>query len=139
MIRRIRRTLPWFGAIPALLLLALPVQADDIEPDPYFEEEVEPEPEPEVEQEAEPEIAATPDRKDEKPFDFEKIFDVERAFDIAIVRPLYFARLVVGIPFFVFYPFTIGSGYDEDVLALLWTDPVEATFNRPLGEVPSDY
>ena len=46
MIRRIRRSLPWFGAVAAVLLLALPVQADDIEPEPYVEEEVvEPEPE----------------------------------------------------------------------------------------------
>ena len=37
MIRRIRRTLPWLGAVAALLLLALPVQADDIEPDPYVD------------------------------------------------------------------------------------------------------
>ena len=56
-----------------------------------------------------------------------------------LVRPLYVARLVVGLPFFVFYPLTIGSGYDEDVVALLWTEPYEATFERPLGEAPGDY
>jgi hypothetical protein len=134
MIRRIRRSLPWFGAVVAVLLLALPVQADDIESEPYVEEEVaepEPEPEPEVvaevEEEAEPEVAEEPSR------------NIEKALDLVLVRPLYVARLVVGLPFFVFYPFTLGSGYAEDVVALLWTEPYEATFHRPLGESPDDY
>ncbi len=130
MIRGIRRSLPWFGAVAAVLLLALPVQADDIEPEPYVEDEVvEPEPvvEAEVEEEAEPEVAEEPRR------------NIEMAIDVAIVRPLYIARLVVGLPFFVFYPLTMGSGYDEDVVALLWTEPFEATFHRPLGESPDDY
>lgn len=131
MIRRIRRTLPWFGAVAALLLLALPVQADDIEPEAYVEEEVatEPEPEPEAEAEAEeePETAAESNR------------NIEKFFDLLIVRPLYFARLVVGVPFFVVYPLTLGSGYAEDVVALLWTEPYEATFKRSLGETPGDY
>jgi hypothetical protein len=130
MIRRIQRSLPWFGAVAAVLLLALPVQADDIEPEPYVEEEVvEPEPEPvvEVEEEVEPEVAEESDR------------NIEKFFDLVLVRPLYVARLVVGLPFFVFYPLTISSGYDEDVIALLWTEPYEATFHRPLGESPDDY
>jgi hypothetical protein len=136
MIRRIRRSLRWFGAVAAVLLLALPVQADDIEPEPYVEEEVvepepEPEPEPEVvaefEEEAEPEVAEEPAR------------NIERAFDLVLVRPLYVARLVVGLPFFVFYPLTLGSGYEEDVVDLLWTEPYEATFRRPLGESPDEY
>jgi len=42
MIRRICRTLPRLAAVAALLLLAPSVQADDIEPEPYVEEEVEP-------------------------------------------------------------------------------------------------
>jgi hypothetical protein len=110
-------------------LLALPVQADDIEPEPYVEEEVEPEPEPEVEaeEEAEPEIAAESSR------------NIEKFIDLFVVRPLYFGRFVVGLPFFVFYPFTLASGYNEDVVAQLWTDPFEATFKRPLGESPDDY
>jgi hypothetical protein len=134
MIRRIRRSLWWFGAVAAVLLLALPVQADDIEPEPYVEEEVvEPEPEPEpvveaeVEEEAEPEVveASAP--------------NIERALDLVIVRPLYFTRFVAGLPFFVFYPLTLGSGYAEDVVALLWTEPFDATFRRPLGASPDDY
>jgi hypothetical protein len=132
MIRRIRRSLRWFGAVAAVLLLALPVQADDIEPEPYVEEEVvEPEPEPvveaEVEEEAEPEVAEA------------SAPNIERALDLAIVRPLYFTRFVVGLPFFVFYPLTLGSGYAEDVVALLWTEPFDATFRRPLGASPDDY
>ena len=132
MICRIRRTLPWFGVVAALLLLALPVQADDIEPEPYVEEEVEPEPEPapevEAEEEAEPETAAEPDRN-----------ITNAIFDCLLVRPLYVARLVVGLPFFVFYPLTLGSGYAQDVVDLLWTEPFDAPFRRPLGESPDDY
>ena len=129
MIRRIRRTLPWFGVVVALLMLALPVQADEMEPEPYVEEEVESEPEPEteVEEEAEAEIAA------------ESGYYENLVFDIVVLRPLQFARLVIGVPFFIFYPFTIASDFDEDVFSRLWTEPYEATFYRPLGEVPSDY
>jgi len=132
MIRRIRRSLRWFGAVAAVLLIALPVQADDIEPEPYVEEEVvEPEPEPEVvaevEEEAEPEVAE------------ESAPNIEKAFYLVLVRPLYVARLAVGLPFFVFYPLTLGSGYSADVVDLLWTEPYEATFHRPLGESPDDY
>jgi hypothetical protein len=128
MIRRIRRTLPWFGAVAALLLLALPVQADDIEPEPYVEEEVEPEPEVEaaVEEEAKTEIDVNRD-----------VFNP--AFDLLFIRPLYVTRLVAGLPFFIAYPLTLGSGYSEDVVALLWTEPFEATFKRPLGEPAEDY
>ena len=137
MIRRIRRNLLLasplvvLGAVAAFLLPALPVQADDIEPEPYVEEvieEPEPEPEPVVEAEVEePEVEE------------ESARNIEKFLDIVLVRPLYVARLVVGLPFFVFYPLTLGSGYDEDVVALLWTEPYEATFERPLGEAPGDY
>jgi hypothetical protein len=34
---------------------------------------------------------------------------------------------------------TLASGFQEDVVALLWTEPFEATFLRPLGEPPGDY
>ena len=134
MIRRIRRTLPLFGAVAALFLLALPVQADDIEPEPYVEEEVE-EPEPEVEEEAEPEV----EEEAEPEVEEESSRNIEKFMDLVVVRPLYVARFVVGLPFFVFYPLTLGSGYDEDVVAFLWTEPFEATFQRPLGESPGDF
>ena len=136
MIRRIRRNLLLasplvvLGAVAAFLLPALPVQADDIEPEPYVEEVIEePEPEPVVEAEVE----------EEPEIEEESARNIEKFLDIVLVRPLYVARLAVGLPFFVFYPLTIGSGYDEDVVALLWTEPYEATFKRPLGEAPGDY
>jgi hypothetical protein len=126
MIRRTRRSLPWLGAVAALLLLALPVQADEIEPEPYFEEEVEPQPAPEVEEETEP--AAESNRI------------LQKMIDVAIIRPLYFVRLVTGLPFFVFYPLTLAaSDWSDEVVGVLWTDPYEATFLRPLGESPGDY
>ena len=140
MIRRIRRNLLLasplvvLGAVAAFLLPALPVQADDIEPEPYVEEVIEePEPEPEPVVEAEVEVEEEPELEEESARNIEKFLD------IVLIRPLYVARLVVGLPFFVFYPLTIGSGYDEDVVALLWTEPYEATFERPLGEAPGDY
>jgi hypothetical protein len=120
------------GVVAALVLPALPVQADDIEPEPYVEEEVaEPEPEPVVEAKAEVE--------EEPELEEESAGNILKFLDLVLVRPLYVARLVVGLPFFVFYPLTIGSGYNEDVVALLWTEPYEATFERPLGEAPGDY
>jgi hypothetical protein len=138
MIRRIRRNLLLasplvvLGAVAAFLLPALPVQADDIEPEPYVEEVIE-EPEPEPEPVVEAEAAEEPELEEESARNIEKFLD------IVLIRPLYVARLVVGLPFFVFYPLTIASGYDEDVVALLWTEPFEATFQRPLGEAPGDY
>jgi len=136
MIRRIRRNLLLasplvvLGAVAAFLLPALPVQADDIEPEPYVEEVIEePEPEPVVEAEVE----------EEPELEEESARNIEKFLDLLLVRPLYVARLAVGLPFFVFYPLTIGSGYQEDVVALLWTEPYEATFERPLGEAPGDY
>jgi hypothetical protein len=138
MIRQIRRNLLLasplvvLGVVAALVLPALPVQADDIEPEPYVEEEVaEPEPEPVVEAKAEVE--------EEPELEEESAGNILKFLDLVLVRPLYVARLVVGLPFFVFYPLTIGSGYNEDVVALLWTEPYEATFERPLGEAPGDY
>jgi len=114
MIRRICRTLPWFGAVAALLLLTLPAQADGIEPEPYAEEEADAE------------------------ADINRVF-FNPAFDLLLIRPLYVTRLVAGLPFFITYPLTLGSGYSEDVVALLWTEPFEATFKRPLGEPAEDY
>jgi hypothetical protein len=138
MIRQIRRNLLLasplvvLGAVAAFLLPALPVQADDIEPEPYVEEVIE-EPEPEPEPVVEAEVEEEPELEEESARNIEKFLD------LVLVRPLYVARFVVGLPFFVFYPLTIGSGYNEDVVALLWTEPYEATFERPLGEAPGDY
>ena len=132
MIRRTHRSLPWLGAVAALLLLALPVQADEMEPEPYVEVPVqadEMEPEPYVEEESEEETETASESNG---------MDVKIA-DAVIIRPLYFARLVLGLPFFVFYPLTLGSGWSEDVVAVLWTDPFDETFRRSLGQPPGDY
>ncbi len=39
----IRPSLRWFAVVATLLLIALPAQADDIDPESYVEEAVEPE------------------------------------------------------------------------------------------------
>ncbi|MBW2543244.1 MAG: hypothetical protein JRF15_14255, partial [Deltaproteobacteria bacterium] len=107
MIRRIRRNLllasplAVWGAIAALVLPALPVQADDIEPEPYVEEAVEePEAEPEPVIEAELEEV---EEEDEAESEEESARNIEKFLDLVLVRPLYIGRLVVGLPFFVFY------------------------------------
>ncbi len=121
-----------FAALAVALMLALPAQADEVEPEPYVEAEVaEPEPDPDPEPVFEDEY--------EEEAEHEESRNISKFFDVVIIRPLYIARLVGGLPFFVFYPFTIASGYDEDVVALLWTEPFDATFRRPLGESPDDY
>jgi len=86
----------------------------------------------------EPEAAAEPETAKEPEAEQKSSNNIEKFLDLVIVRPLYFSRLVVGLPFFVFYPFTLASGYQNDVVALLWTDPYEATFKRPLGESPEE-
>jgi hypothetical protein len=157
MMRRIQRCLSCYrpscllscllglGVVAALLLPALPMQADEIEPEPDVEETVaEPEPkvvaEPEAEAVAEPEAEAEPDAEAAEASEAAEESDrnIEKFLDLAIVRPLYFARLVVGLPFFVFYPFTLASGLESDVVSLLWTEPYAATFERPLGEAPEE-
>jgi hypothetical protein len=130
MICRIYRSLPWFGAIAAALLLALPVQADEIEPEPYVEEEVaepEPKPEPVVEAEvkkAEPEVAEESSR------------NIEKFFDLVFFRPFSLAQLVVGGACFV--PAAIlASPSGVDGIQAAWehfvVPSVENTFERPLG------
>jgi hypothetical protein len=143
MMRRIRRSLPCLAAVAALLLPAVPLRADEIEPEPSVEEKTpEPEPEAAAKPEAEPEVVAEPEAEPETAqapeAEKESSKNILKFLDLVLVRPLYFSRLVVGLPFFVFYPFTIASGYQNDVVELLWTDPYEATFVRPLGESPEE-
>ena len=127
MIRRIRRSLRWFGAVAARLLLALPVQADDIEPEPYVEAEVEPEPEVEASAEKRAGSVATSDA----PSFGSKLFDC------TVVRPLGFATTLVGGAFFL--PAALlscpsGVVGVEDAYEIFVASPVEHTFKRPLGE-----
>ncbi len=127
MIRRIRPSLLWFGALAALLLIALPVQADDIEPEPYVEEE-EPEPEPEVEDYVEETPQTTAVR--EEPSIGAKIFDC------LVLRPVGFAGTVAGGIFFVPAAALASPGGMANI-EVAWdvfmASQVEYTFNRPLG------
>ena len=144
MTRRIRRSWPCFGAVAALLLLALPVQADDIEPEPYVEEEVvESEPEAEVEEEAITETAAA----SEEPGVGAKIFDC------AVLRPFGFVAAHIGGALFVpaaaltsgalFIPSTVlfeqhDRARASESVQIAWelfvAPQLENTFKRPLGE-----
>jgi hypothetical protein len=126
MIRRNCCSLLRCGAVAAVLLLALPALADEIEPEPYVEEEaVEPEPEPVVEAEVEDEVAEQPDRS------------LVQLFDLIIVRPLGLVRMVVGGAFFVPAAVMVSPGGVEGIQGA-WehfvAPSVESTFKRPLGE-----
>jgi hypothetical protein len=133
MIPRIQRSLRWFGAVAALLLLPLSLQADDIEPEPYVEEAVvepEPEPEPEVEVEKEA-VAETAAAASGGPSVGSKIFDC------AVLRPFGFVATIIGGAFFV--PAAVLSAPSgADNIQAAWehfvVTQVENTFKRPLGE-----
>jgi hypothetical protein len=147
MTHRIRRCWPWFGAVAALLLLALPVQADDIEPEPYVEETVaEPEPEPEVEakEAARPETA--PAAASSGPSVGAKIFDC------VVLRPFGFVVTIISGALFVpaaaftsgvlFLPPTVYFEHSDRVRTVesfkdAWeyfvAPSAENTFTRPLG------
>ena len=134
MIRRIRRSLWWFGAVAAVLLLALPVQADDIEPEPYVEEaalEPEPEPEPEVEAEKEAKTETAATTASNGPGIGSKIFDC------VILRPFGLVTTIIGGAFFV-PAAALASPSGADNIQTAWEHfvltPVEDTFQRPLGE-----
>jgi hypothetical protein len=141
-----RGYLQWIGAAAALLLLALPALADEVEPGPDTASE-----------DAESATSDTLEIKSVEVLDDAAAGDAEaeatdetaaedageaaadepniaRFFDVVLLRPLYLVRLAAGLPFFVFYPLTISSGWEDDVVSALWTDPYEATFVRPLGE-----
>ena len=133
MIRRIQRSLRWFGAVAALLLLPLPVQADDIEPEPYVEgAEVEPEPEPEPEVEVEKAaVTETAAAASSGPSVGSKIFDC------AVLRPFGFVTTIVGGAFFV-PAAVLASASGAEGIQAAWEHfvitPVENTFKRPLGD-----
>jgi hypothetical protein len=128
----IHRILPWFGAVAALLLLPLSVQADDIEPEPYVEEEVvEPKPEPEPEVEAEREAEMATEAVSDGPSVASKIFDC------VILRPFGFATTIVGGALFV--PAAVlaapgGADNIKDAWEHFVAASVENTFKRPLGD-----
>jgi hypothetical protein len=132
MTRRTRRSRPWFGAVAAILLLALPVQADDIEPEPYVEEEaVEPEPQPEPEAVAEKAAETKTAAASSGPGVGSKIFDC------AVLRPFGFVATIVGGAFFV-PAAVLASASGAEGIQAAWEHfvitPVENTFQRPLGD-----
>ena len=129
MTRHTRPSQRWFGLVAALLLVALPVQADDIEPEPYVEEKVEPEPEPEAETgyRVKDPTAAT----SKEPGVGSKIYDC------AVLRPFGFAATLLGAAFFV--PAAVlasagGMGGVEEAWEIFVAAQVRNTFTRPLGD-----
>ncbi len=127
MIRCTYPSLWWFGAVAALLLLPLSVQADGIEPEPYVEAEVEPEPEIEASVDYEAESVATSDAPN-----FGSML-----FDFTVLRPLGIASTLVGGLFFL--PAALlaspsGAEGIKDAYGVFVASPVEHTFKRPLGE-----
>ena len=129
MIRHTRPSQRWFGLVAALLLVAFPVQADDIEPEPYVEEKVEPEPEPEAETgyRARTTIAAV----SSEPSIGSKIYDC------AVLRPFGLAATILGAGAFVPVAVLASASGVQNVEAA-WEIFVAAqfrnTFTRPLGD-----
>jgi len=129
MTRHTRPSQRWFGLAAALLLVALPVQADDIEPEPYVEEAVEPEPEPEVE--AGYRVKNTTAAAHKEPSVGSKIYDC------AVLRPFGFAATLLGAVFFVPVAVLASASGVEGVEAaweIFVAAQVRNTFTRPLGD-----
>jgi hypothetical protein len=131
MTSRNSRFLLRFGAVAATLLLALPALADEIEPEPYVEEEVvEPEAEPEVEAEIEEEKAAAFARQRDR--------DMDQLFDLVILRPFGLVTTLVGGAFFL-PAAVLASPSGAEGIRAAWdhfvAPSVERTFMTPLGEL----
>jgi hypothetical protein len=133
MIRRTDSSLRWLGAVVALLLFPLSAQADDIEPEPYVEEEVAPEPEPEPEPEVEAYVEKEPEpvaTRDEPSFG-------SKLFDCTVLRPFGFAATLVGGVFFLpaaLLAFPSGAEGVEVAYEVFVASQVEHTFKRRLGD-----
>jgi len=113
----------------ALLLFALPVQADDIEPEPFVEQGIE-EAEPESVIEAE-EVDAAEEIGDAVANNTAKV-----AFDVAIIRPLLFVRLVAGCVIsapVALLSLTGGVENVKDMMDVFVYQPYWDTFTEPLG------
>ncbi len=131
MIRRNCRSLLWFGAVAAALLLALPALADEIEPEPYVEEgALEPEPEPVVEAEVEEEVESRVAKQRDR--------DLDQLFDLVILRPFGLVTTIVGGVFFLPAALLASPSGAEGIQAA-WehfvAPSVERTFKTPLGEL----
>jgi len=131
MIRRIRPSLRWFAVVAALLHDALPVQADDIEPEPYVEEELESEPEPAVEAEVEYRARTTFAGGSNERSIGSKIYDC------AVLRPFGLAATILGAAAFVPVAVLASASGVENVEAaweIFVVAQVKNTFTRPLGD-----
>ena len=127
MIRRTYPSLRWFGAVAALLLLPLSVQADGIGSETYVEEEVEPE----------PEVEASVEKEAEYDAGHQAQMNRAKLFDFTVLRPLGFAATLVGGAFFLPAALLTSPGgmeSIEDAYEIFVTSQVEYTFKRPLGE-----
>jgi hypothetical protein len=128
MIRRNSHSVLRFGAVAAVLLLALPALADEIEPEPYVEEEaVEPEPEPEaeVEKEVESNVANQRDRS------------LVQLFDLVILRPFGLATTLVGGALFLPAALLASPSGAEGIQGaweVFVAPSFQSTFQNPLGE-----
>jgi hypothetical protein len=58
------------------------------------------------------------------------------AWDLVVLRPLGLVQTLVSLPFLVVaYPISLVTGGSEDVVEICWTQPVDQTFRRPLGDL----
>jgi len=130
MIRRNCCSLVRFGAVAAALLLALPALADEIQPEPYVEEEaVEPEPEPAAEAEVEKEVESQVAKQRDRNF--------EQLFDLIILRPVGLFTTLVGGALFVPAALMAAPSGAEGIRGawdVFVAPSFQSTFQNPLGE-----
>ncbi len=129
MIRQIRPSLRWFAVAATLLLIAVPAQADDIDPESYVEEAVEPEPEPEVatEYRARTTFAGGSNERSIG----------SKIYDCAVLRPFGLAATILGAAAFVPIAVLASASGVENVEAaweIFVVAQFENTFTRPLGD-----
>ncbi len=59
-----------------------------------------------------------------------------KVFDVLVLRPLGFAQTVTSAAFLVAgFPVAAATGTTEDLVEICWTQPVDQTFRRPIGEL----
>ncbi len=59
-----------------------------------------------------------------------------KVFDLVVLRPLDLGQVIVSLAFFpVGLPFSLATGTTEELVKICWTQPIERTFARPLGEL----
>lgn len=59
-----------------------------------------------------------------------------KAFDLVVLRPLGFVQTAVsGVFFVVALPVAAMTDTTDELVEICWTQPVDQTFRRPLGEL----